>query len=102
MTKPDQKPQPLKPQSLPSHSWPHRIMMMLILTPIYAYKMLISPLLGANCRFSPSCSSYAIEAIQLHGILKGGYLSAQRIRKCHPFGGSGYDPVPKHNHEDWK
>lgn len=67
----------------------------LALLPIYFYRLCISPLLGINCRFSPSCSSYAIEAIQLHGVVKGGYLTAQRLRKCHPFGGSGYDPVPQ-------
>lgn len=58
------------------------------------YRFAISPWLGANCRFDPSCSSYAIEALQLHGILKGGALAARRISRCHPWGGSGYDPVP--------
>ncbi|MCE2517342.1 MAG: membrane protein insertion efficiency factor YidD [Alphaproteobacteria bacterium] len=72
-----------------------RITIALVLLPVHLYRYTISPLLGANCRFSPSCSNYAVEAIQLHGVVKGGYLTAQRIRKCHPFGGSGYDPVPK-------
>ena len=66
-----------------------------ILAPIYGYRFGLSPLLGVNCRFSPSCSAYAIEAIQLHGPIKGGYLAAKRISKCHPWGGSGVDPVPK-------
>ena len=67
----------------------------LLLIPIYFYKFIISPLLGVNCRFSPSCSSYAIDAIKLHGAWKGGYLAARRMSRCHPFGGTGYDPVPK-------
>ena len=58
------------------------------------YRLLISPWLGANCRFDPSCSSYAIEALQRYGILKGGWLAVKRIARCHPWGGSGYDPVP--------
>ncbi len=66
-----------------------------VLSPVYFYRFFISPLLGVNCRFSPSCSTYAIDAITLHGAWKGGYLAARRMARCHPFGGSGYDPVPK-------
>ncbi len=58
------------------------------------YRLAISPWLGANCRFDPTCSSYAIEALQVHGILKGTWLAMRRIGRCHPWGGSGYDPVP--------
>lgn len=58
------------------------------------YRFAISPWLGANCRFEPSCSTYAIEALQLHGALRGSWLAARRISRCHPWGGSGYDPVP--------
>lgn len=61
---------------------------------VRAYQLLVSPLLGLNCRFLPSCSSYAIEAIQTHGSLKGSWLAAKRICRCHPWGGDGYDPVP--------
>lgn len=61
------------------------------------YQLTISPLLGANCRYSPTCSAYAIEAIQVHGPLKGGWLGLKRIASCHPWGGHGYDPVPKAN-----
>jgi len=64
------------------------------------YRLAISPWLGANCRFDPTCSSYAIEALQTHGLFKGAWLAAKRIGRCHPWGGSGYDPVPKNNRDD--
>lgn len=62
------------------------------------YQLVISPLLGPRCRFQPTCSHYAIEAIQSHGGLKGGWLAAKRIARCHPWGGFGYDPVPQSDH----
>ena len=55
---------------------------------------MISPLLGSNCRYNPSCSTYSIEALKKHGLMKGGKLSIKRILSCHPFGKSGHDPVP--------
>jgi uncharacterized protein len=58
------------------------------------YRLAISPWLGGNCRYVPTCSSYAIEALQIHGVFKGSYLAAKRIARCNPWGGSGYDPVP--------
>jgi len=61
---------------------------------IRLYQWCISPWLGLRCRFDPTCSSYAIEALTHHGILKGGWLTTRRILRCHPFGGMGYDPVP--------
>ena len=67
----------------------------LFLLPIRLYQWLISPLLGSNCRFQPTCSQYAYDAIKTHGALKGLKLSAQRIGKCHPWHEGGYDPVPK-------
>lgn len=73
---------------------PGRALALLLVLPIQCYRLLISPLIGTNCRFEPSCSRYAIEAIRLHGALKGGYLTANRLMRCHPFGGCGYDPVP--------
>ncbi|RJR19505.1 MAG: membrane protein insertion efficiency factor YidD [Desulfobacteraceae bacterium] len=57
------------------------------------YKAVISPLLPPSCRFYPSCSSYAMEAIRLHGVWKGGLLAFLRLCKCHPFHPGGYDPV---------
>ena len=64
------------------------------------YRIVISPWLGANCRYQPSCSTYAIEALQTHGALRGSYLAARRIGRCHPWGGSGYDPVPARREKD--
>ena len=62
---------------------------------IKLYQFTISPLLGTNCRFVPSCSNYAIQSIEDKGVVKGIYFSLRRVLKCHPFGGSGYDPVNK-------
>jgi len=59
------------------------------------YQKLISPLLGSNCRFQPTCSEYCINSLKTWGLLKGIYLSVKRIMKCHPWGGRGYDPVPR-------
>lgn len=61
---------------------------------IKGYKKFISPLLGDNCRFYPTCSSYAIEALQIHGFFKGSLLTIWRILRCNPFGKPGLDPVP--------
>lgn len=58
------------------------------------YQLTLSPWLGMNCRFQPTCSAYAIEALETHGVLKGSWLLLRRIARCHPWGGSGYDPVP--------
>ena len=66
----------------------------LLLLLIRGYQILISPLLGPNCRFTPSCSQYAIEAIQIHGIIGGSWLSLCRLGRCHPLHPGGYDPVP--------
>ena len=61
---------------------------------VWIYRNAISPLIGANCRFQPTCSKYAEEALRKHGAFKGGWLAIKRIGRCHPWGGSGYDPVP--------
>jgi hypothetical protein len=62
---------------------------------IKLYKYFISPLLGSNCRFYPSCSSYSLEALQRHGAIIGAYLTLKRLLKCHPFHQGGIDPVPE-------
>ena len=67
----------------------------LVLALLRGYKKYISPSLGNNCRFLPTCSEYAMEAVERHGILKGGLLSIWRILRCNPFGRRGYDPVPE-------
>ena len=65
-----------------------------LLLPIYFYKGAISPLTPPSCRFTPSCSTYAVEALRRHGPFKGLCLAIRRILRCHPWGGRGYDPVP--------
>ena len=72
----------------------------LILIPFKAYKFLISPFLGTNCRILPSCSDYACEAITKKGVIKGGALAIKRLTKCHPWGKSGYDPLNKQKKEN--
>jgi putative membrane protein insertion efficiency factor len=62
---------------------------------IRVYQLFLSPLLGPCCRYLPSCSEYAAEAIQLHGAVRGSWLGIRRVLRCHPWGGSGYDPVPE-------
>lgn len=66
----------------------------LLSLPVRAYRLFISPLLGTNCRYAPSCSAYAVEALMTHGAVRGTWLATRRICRCHPWGGSGYDPVP--------
>jgi putative membrane protein insertion efficiency factor len=62
---------------------------------IYFYKIIISPLIPSTCRFEPTCSSYFIEALKIHGLFNGIQLGTKRILRCHPWGKNGYDPVPK-------
>ena len=65
-----------------------------VLALLRGYKRWISPHLGNNCRFVPTCSEYAMQAVEIHGVLKGGLLSLWRILRCNPFHKGGYDPVP--------
>jgi putative membrane protein insertion efficiency factor len=68
---------------------------------IRLYQYFLSPLIGPTCRFAPSCSDYAIEAIARFGVARGSWLALRRLLRCHPWGGSGYDPVPSapHRHD---
>ena len=66
----------------------------LLALPIRFYRYVISPLMPRSCRYEPTCSAYAIEALRVHGPLKGTWLAVRRITRCHPWGGHGYDPVP--------
>lgn len=63
--------------------------------PVRAYRMLLSPWVGHSCRYQPTCSAYALEALEKHGAMRGAYLAAKRVLSCHPLGGTGYDPVPE-------
>lgn len=71
-----------------------KALVVILLIPIYFYKRCISPMFPPCCRFTPTCSQYAIEALKKHGPFYGTYLAIRRILRCHPWGGSGYDPVP--------
>lgn len=66
----------------------------LLILAVRGYRRFLSPLLGARCRYRPTCSVYAIESLTTHGVIRGGLLSLRRILRCHPWGGSGFDPVP--------
>ncbi|MGB0506311.1 MAG: membrane protein insertion efficiency factor YidD [Pikeienuella sp.] len=67
----------------------------IVALPVRIYRATFSPMVGMNCRYHPTCSAYALEALELHGGIKGGWLTLRRILRCHPLGGSGYDPPPE-------
>lgn len=71
-----------------------RLISELLALPIRFYRQFISPLTPPSCRFTPTCSAYALEALKKHGPLRGSWLALRRLLRCHPWGGSGYDPVP--------
>ncbi|MGJ8733142.1 MAG: membrane protein insertion efficiency factor YidD [Cellulophaga sp.] len=71
-----------------------KILIAPLLLLVKIYQTVISPLTPASCRYSPTCSQYTVEALKKHGLFKGGWLGTKRIFSCHPWGGSGYDPVP--------
>ena len=64
---------------------------------IRLYQLTLSPWLGTRCRYEPTCSKYAAEALERHGVVRGVWLAAKRLGRCHPWGPSGYDPVPAHD-----
>lgn len=72
-----------------------RITVIPVVAVIRAYQVLVSPLLRSHCRFSPSCSRYAIEALEVHGLLRGSALAGRRLARCQPLFEGGYDPVPR-------
>lgn len=73
----------------------------LLILPIRLYQVLLSPILGQTCRYTPTCSQYAIDALREWGALRGSWLALKRIGRCHPWGGHGHDPVPtKRNNEN--
>ena len=72
----------------------NRIVIYLLISCIKIYQFFISPILGQNCRYLPTCSEYTIECLKKFGIIKGIFLSVKRISKCHPLGSHGYDPIP--------
>jgi putative membrane protein insertion efficiency factor len=72
-----------------------RIFQQIFILPIRFYQKVISPLIGPNCRYQPTCSHYMVQAIQEWGVLKGLWLGFKRIGRCHPWGSHGHDPVPK-------
>lgn len=71
-----------------------RLLILPFLIPIRLYQLTLSPFIGNQCRFYPTCSRYAVEAYELHGPLRGSWLTVRRLCRCHPFGGHGYDPPP--------
>jgi len=74
--------------------WIQMLFTLLFMLLIRVYQLFISPILPSACRYNPTCSRYGMEAIKKYGAIKGGYLAVRRILRCHPWGGSGHDPVP--------
>jgi putative membrane protein insertion efficiency factor len=74
--------------------WLLKILSIPFIVLIKIYQKIVSPILGPQCRFTPTCSNYALEALKKYGVFKGTWLAIKRISKCHPWGGKGYDPVP--------
>jgi uncharacterized protein len=75
-------------------TWVRRLPRQALILVVRAYQVSLGPMLPSACRYTPSCSAYAIEALERHGALRGGWMAARRIGRCHPFRPGGYDPVP--------
>lgn len=75
-------------------AWWRSLLIWLPIKLIRLYQLTLSPYMGRQCRYTPTCSNYALEALRKHGLLRGGWLAFKRILRCAPWGGSGYDPVP--------
>ena len=73
---------------------PSRAPVRMALLVVRGYQLMLRPMLSGQCRYLPTCSEYAAEAIATHGVLRGGWMGLTRVMRCHPFGGSGFDPVP--------
>lgn len=71
--------------------------MQVALLALRGYQLMLRPMLSGECRYLPTCSAYAAEAIAAHGVLRGGWMALRRVMRCHPLGGSGLDPVPLHS-----
>ncbi|MBP5259127.1 MAG: membrane protein insertion efficiency factor YidD [Paludibacteraceae bacterium] len=71
-----------------------RVLIFLVLLPVHFYRKCISPFTPPSCRYTPTCSQYMVEAVRKYGPFKGTWLGLKRLARCHPWGGSGYDPVP--------
>ncbi|MFM7022598.1 MAG: membrane protein insertion efficiency factor YidD [Flavobacteriales bacterium] len=71
-----------------------KLILKILIGMVRLYQGMISPFLGAKCRYDPTCSNYAVDALKKHGIFHGSWLSLKRFMSCHPWGGKGYDPVP--------
>jgi uncharacterized protein len=82
----------------PPALWPRR----LLAAPVHAYRFFLSPWLGSACRFEPTCSRYALDALDAHGAAHGSYLAARRVLRCHPWCDGGLDPVPAALHTNHK
>lgn len=75
-------------------SGPEQLSARIAVAGVRVYQVIVAPVLGPACRYEPSCSQYAVEAIERHGVLRGAWLASKRLTRCHPMGDSGYDPVP--------
>jgi len=74
--------------------WVGRLPALIVVTLLRVYRAVVSPMYGQTCRFYPSCSAYALEAVEVHGVLRGGWLALRRLGRCHPWNPGGVDPVP--------